>query len=58
MRIKNTVVNMGATILLFGIKVVFNFIGKTILIFYLGDSYNGLSSFFSNIISTRLLNFS
>lgn len=51
MRIKNTVVNMGATILLFGIKVVFNFIGKTILIFYLGDSYNGLSSFFSNIIS-------
>lgn len=51
MRTKNSILNIFATMLLFGIKVAFNFIGKTVLIFYLGDNYNGLSSFFTNIIS-------
>lgn len=51
MRTKNTILNVIATILLFSIKVLLNFIGRTLLIRYLGDNYNGISSLFSNIVS-------
>lgn len=51
MRTKNSIYNMMGSMAVFIIKTVLVFLGKSCLIFAMGDEYNGLGGLFSNIIS-------
>lgn len=51
MRTKNSVYNIIGVIVLYITKILFNFVGKTVLIRVMGDQYNGVSGLFTNVIS-------
>ncbi len=51
MRTKNSVYNIIGVIALYITKILFNFVGKTVLIRVMGDQYNGVSGLFANVIS-------
>ena len=51
MRIKNSFYNMAAVVVLYFVKIILSFAGKTCLIQIMGDEYNGIYALFGSIIS-------
>lgn len=51
MRTKNSIYNMMGVITLYFVKIVLSFTGKTVLIWIMGDEYNGINALFTSMIS-------